>query len=281
MQIAEDGTFIRKIGKKGRGPGEWGYYAPRAIAVKNQSLLVLGPGRKTLFYHEAGQFIHSFKIKPYQIGGAGIPAYSFGFTHEEILIQAWPATRRLASLYDFSGEHKGYVGKILPVMPEYLKVNPAMNDTLWVRDKSHYYCLFVHRPILRKYDANHKKVAEFKVAGPEVDRYEEVFFKNKKDPNWTYPKPHFTDLKVFGGYLYLMCDGVLYQLDKQTGKVLTRTIFFGTGSLEHLNNKEHKLFFMFAAFFDSGKFVLGHRGLLPDHDLGTAVLPFPTRKQKK
>jgi hypothetical protein len=197
----------------------------------------------------------------------------FAFDNDRVLLQAHPSTGNLAYVYDYGGNLIKEVGKTFRVDRAYLAVNPALFSTMWDRDDEYWYCLFAYRPILRKYNKNFEKVAELFIDGPEIHAFEMRFAENKKDPNFSYPKPHFRDFEAFGAHVYLISDGTLYQINKKTGKTLSRTIFLGNP--QYINPEIHgkKLWFKDFAFLNDGTLVLAN-DLHFGHDLWTAKLPF-------
>jgi len=272
LQIKTDGSFVRRIGRGGQGPGEFGNYAPRSIAVDGPSLWALHSNGQRLFYFEKGEHVLDFRREHFQIAGAH-SVFSIAFNQEHVVAQVFPGTRHLAAVYRFGGEKVRYLGDILPIEPKFLEVNPALNDTMWEWDGEHWYCLFVHRPILRKYGKDWSLVAEFQPMGPDIEAFEEKYAEAKKDPMWTYPKPHFRDFDVHGDHVYLMNEGTLYQVDKHTGKTLSRMIFHGRGVPTVNPDYADKLYFETFTILDSGTIVLADIYAILEHDLFKAQLP--------
>jgi hypothetical protein len=64
-QFSNTGKFIRKIGKNGNGPGEYGnVFGFTVLPDKNEILLVAYPSKKILVYNiESGEFKRSFSVK--------------------------------------------------------------------------------------------------------------------------------------------------------------------------------------------------------------------------
>jgi hypothetical protein len=275
VQIKSDGTLVRKIGGKGQGPGELGYHGPISMAVEGQSAWIYRSDMRGLQFYDQGNFVTSIKIKGYQPGHGATPAYSFGFEQNRLLIQTHPRNRSLAMVYDYEGNLLQEVGKILPVEPEFLEVNPALNNTSWVRDGKSWWCLFIYRPILREYDSDFKLLREIILHGPEIEEKEEIFLENKIDPRWRpYPKWHFSDFKVFRNSIYILCEGVLYQVDKRSGVLKSRTVFFSNKKMLAVFDFP-RVSFQYLAFLDSGKVYLASSIFAFDYNgLWEADLPF-------
>ena len=273
IEIDRDGNFIRKFGKKGDGPGELGFHQGFAMAVNGPGVWFLRNDLTFLNYFEHGDHRAGFRPKSYQFKLSSSVAKRFAFDNKHVLLQAHPSTGRLAYVYDYGGNLIKKVGKTFRVDKAFLAVNPALFTTLWDKDDDHWYCLFAYRPILHKYNKNFEKVAEIFIEGPEVHAFEKRFAENEKDPNFTYPKPHFRDFAVFGDHVYLISDGTFYQIDKQTGETLSRTIFFGNPSFIDPEIHGKKLWFKDFAFLNDGTLFLSN-SLHFGHDLWVAKLPY-------
>jgi hypothetical protein len=272
LQFSRDGQFIRRIGKTGQGPGELGNHRSGAFAVKGETVWVRSSNR--LFLFQEGKYLHTVRIKSYQHAGSSAPSHSFSFSPDDLLVQVHPATRRLAAVYNMDGSIQKMIGELASQNPAYLQTNPALNFTLWTRDDDHYYCLFAYRPKVVVYNLEYEKIREWNITGPEITRLEEMFKRNEPDPNFTYPKPHFTDIKVYGDHLYLMCDGTLYQIDKVDGRTLSRSIFIGYEPIWKDRGKQSKLYYDHLAFLDDGTFFLSSGGEFYGAYLWRAELPF-------
>jgi len=275
LVIKSDGTFVRNIGRSGLGPGELGSYAPVSLSVSGPSTWILRDDLIGVNYYENGEFITSFKPKGYMVGRTSLPGFSFGFTQDGVLLQAPPRSRALAYFYGYDGEVKKKVGRILPVEKEFLRVNPALNSTSWIRDGNRWYCLFIYRPIIREFDSDFKLIREINFTGPEILEKEEKFFENKEDRNWRpFPKWHFSDFKIFKNSIYILCEGVLYQLDKKSGDLKSRTYFFLSKEMRAIIDIPRGVFH-YLAFTQDGKIFLAHSSLPFDRDgVWTANLPF-------
>jgi hypothetical protein len=276
LQIRTDGTFVRAIGKKGSGPGELGWHATWAIAAKGQGLWVLRDDLSLLNYYEKGKYEISFRPKGYQFRGARLPAYRFAFDNEHVVVPVHPSTGFLAYAYDYGGSVRKKVGQILRIDTKYLARNPGINSTIWANDGTQWYCLFVHRPIVRVFDKHFELKKEFTVQGPEIEVFEAAFRENEKDPDWTYPKPHFTDMKIRGKDLFLLCNGVLYQMNREDGEVLSRSYFYGDKAFQKFIGNQ-RAEFQFFALDGKQNIFLGMSHLLLEHDMAVARLPFQAR----
>jgi len=275
IQIAADGRFIRRIGRPGNGPGELGVHACAAMAVEGQSVWVLSAPANRLFYFESGDFMQSVKVDSYQFPDATWPA-NFAFNQDMVLLQVFPATRKLAAVYNYGGERLRYLGDILPIESEFLAVNRSLMNTTWDRSGDFWHCLFTYRPIWRVFNKDFEVVQEFHPQGPEIDAFEEKYLKKERDPNFDPPRPHFTDFKIVGDYGYFLSRGALYQLDLKTGETLNRAYFFGRAYQfeEYGVSPIERLHFDTFALLDSGMLVMAAGGEVFGHDLWRVQLPF-------
>lgn len=269
LHFKPDGTFVMSIGGKGQGPGELGYYAPRAAAVTENSVWILSTHGDYVNLYIDGEFVTGFKTWHYTGRGSTLPAYRFAFSESEVVLPTVPIQGHLARVYNFEGKTVADMGNELERDMEFLNVNPTLNNTFWQFDGTHWYSLFFYRPILRKYNRKFEQVAEFQLSGPEIERFEDTFFKNEPDPLWTYPKPHFTDFVVFKGYGFIFSDAVLYQVDLNDGTLKSRTLFIGKGGAVKFQNKG-RIYLHYLTFLDSGQLFLGHSSLYGEADVWLA-----------
>jgi hypothetical protein len=272
LQFSGEGHFIRRIGRKGQGPGELGNRRSGAMAVNGESVWIRTHLQMFLFHK--GDFLHSFRFNSYQHTGSSGASRAFTFSPDHLIVQAHPSSRNIASVFNYDGSTHKMIGELASANPVYLKTNPALNFTVWTRDEDHYYCLFVYRPMIVVYNRDFEKVKELKLRGPEISAFEEKFLRNEPDPHFDYPKPHFTDIKTFRGHLYVMCDGMLYQLDKEDGQTLSRSIFIGNEAIWKERGEKRKLYYYHMAFLDDGTFFLCSSSEFYDAFLWKADLPF-------
>ncbi|MDJ0837512.1 MAG: hypothetical protein QNK37_13420 [Acidobacteriota bacterium] len=206
--------------------------------------------------------------------GSYVSPFAFNDTH--ILLPVYPRTGRLAALYDHKGKVEQFVGEIFPIDKEMLREIPALNDTLWAGDDSGWYCLFRYRPFIYRFDKNLKKVAAYRLSGPEIDACEYDLFEEEIPKNRSTRPEHFTDFKLHGEYLYLLCRGVLYQIDKHTGHWRNRVSFYGKGAdFEETGlSPTERLNMTYMAFLDDGTMITAPPALMWNHDLWTVRLPF-------
>jgi len=275
LVVNADGKLLQMIGGRGGGPGEF-RRGPLAMAVDGPALWALSDYGKRANYFENGEHILDFPIRTYNVDVVGPASKSFAFTNQFVLIPAHPSTKRLAALYGYDGELKRHVGDILPINRKELRKNPALNDTLWLRDdQGFWYALFKYRPLMFKFDQAWNQVAAFALAGPEIERRNDEFEVFKPKRKYQRPLYHFTDFKYFRGKLYALSVRALYQFDRKSGRTLGRTYFFGDGApFAELNLEGEPLALMHIAFLEDGTAVLGHSAMPWGHDLWKANLPF-------
>ena len=256
---------VRRIGRNGDGPGEFGGGHPRALSSGVGSMWVLDHKLRVSYFTD-DVFHTSFKVKSYQIAADSYPKYAFAHNESFVVIPAFPASGFLANVYDYSGQVVEKVGGRLPVDTEMLQWNPAVNNTIWRFLDGKWYCLFTYRPTIRIFSDQFELIKELQVIGPEVDIYEERFHRMAPDPNFPEVRPHFTDFQVTNTNIYLMCNGVLYRMDHE-GKVESRTGFFGNEEIVSEIGFKPRVEFTHAIVMKSGRVYLGVYGNYFDHDL--------------
>ncbi len=270
--VDRTGKFVRVIGGRGGGPGEF-KHSVTAFAIDGPALWAVGDRGHRAAYFEQGEPLVDFRLKGYNVDAIGPDARPFGFTNEYVLIQAHPVTRHLAAVYGYDGELKRFVGDIAPIDLAVLRKNPAFNDTFWKYDRARWYCLFKYRPVLQVYDQSFNQLADFELQGPEIEHRNEAFENFKKERPSQMPIYHFTDLKVFRGKVFAISPPALYQIDPETGETLSRTYFYGKGpNFARVAGMPLTMFHM--AFLNDGTVVLGHPALPWEHDLWKVRLPF-------
>ena len=216
LQIKPDGSFVRKIGKAGNGPGELGEHDSAALAVRNQSVWIKGING-FLNYYEKGEYVTGFKPKETQFKKIRA-SYQFAFNNDVIVYQVFPGSSgKLANVYNYGGDVVKMVGDILPIDDKYLRVNPALNNTMWHADDTYFYCMFFYRPFIRVFSQDTLKLErEITLHGPEVDMFEEKYLEAEKETRFRYPPPHV-----------LLCDSTFYKIELKTGELKNRAYFWG------------------------------------------------------
>jgi len=257
---------ILRFAGPGQGPGELGKYSAGGLSVNGNSVWALNDRRNIANFYVNGQFQTAFRLKDYQLRPLEWVKWSFAHNDQLVLVPAHPRTGHLARVYDYAGQETAMVGRILPIEPEMLEYNAMVNATIWQYREGKWYCLFAYRPIIRIYNAEFELEREILVVGEEVDLFEEPFHKREIPEGFDRPRPHFTDFQVTEKCLYLMCHGVLYQLD-HTGKVLSRTGFWANDAIMEELGWRPRVEFCFAAVMKNGRVYLGARGNYMEHDL--------------
>lgn len=271
LQVSGEVRFIRRFGRKGRGPGELGSFGLTSISVR-EGRFWLVDGQLRAHYFEGGEFQLSWKLESYYIRPSISGAHTMAFDRDHVVIPVHPSTGHLAAVYNYGGERVRYLGRILPIDHELLMKNRGLNDTHWAHDGQFWYCLFRFWPRLLVFDAQFRQIREFEVSGPEVAIRQGMFF-GDIEPNYKgFIPPFFKDFKVLGEHLYFLCHDALYQLDKSTLQTLKRYKFFGT-TADFRRARNYDLHPEFFAVLRSGKVLLGWGIALYDHDLLIGDLP--------
>lgn len=262
---------VVRLGGKGGGPGELGISHPSALSASDRFLWVLDTYQKRLTLFSDGKYQTDFKTKGYQIRRGVFVKYAFAHNDQFVVLPAHPGSRKLANVYDYSGEVVAKMGDILPIDPEMLDYNPAVNNTIWRYQNSKWYCLFVFRPTIRIFNQQFQLERELLIVGEEVDYFEEFFHKRHYREGVPSADPHFTDFQVTEKHIYALCKGVLYQMTHD-GKVITRTGFFASDEIAARVGHRPRVHFNDAIVIGN-RVYLGSRGHYQDHDLWYADLP--------
>lgn len=272
LQIDIQTNEVSKIGGKGHGPGELGNSFPWALSLNRNSMWVLNTSKTRASLFKNGAFHTSFRVKSYQLVKSYQPKFSFAHNELFVVLPAHPASRHLANVYDYSGEVVTKMGDILPIDPEQLKWNPALNNTMWQFHAGKWYCLFMYRPIIRIFNDQFQLEKEILIMGPEVDIYEERFHKLEVNPMIADVLPHFTDFQVTRTHIYAMCHGVLYRMTHQ-GKVISRTGFYANKEVQDQLGYQPRIHFEHVVILRDKFVYLGSQGSpYFDHDLWYANL---------
>jgi len=272
LLINPKSLVIRKIGGRGGGPGEFGVSHPWGVSSYNGSLWVLNHHREkvSLFVNES--FQTSFKNRQYQLLAGPYMKYAFAHNDLFVVIPDYPASGHLANVYDYAGEIQMKVGEILPIDPEVLTYNPALNNTIWRYHAGKWFCLFVYRPTIKVFNDQFKLEREVTIVGEEVDLFEEKFHNQEKDKSHSEIPPHFTDFQVTGDRIYVLCYAVLYEMDHQ-GKVLSRTGFYANDEAVERFGFRPRVHFNHAVVMENRRVYLGLWGAYLEHDLWYTDLP--------
>lgn len=110
--FSKDGKFIKKLGSKGEGPGE--YRSPTRLQVdKSGNIYVFDASSyKIIVYDSVGEFIRSFLIR-------GYPSRLFSGSNKLYIQKFEPGDGNTIDVYDFRGEH---LKSFSPLPKEYEEV---------------------------------------------------------------------------------------------------------------------------------------------------------------
>jgi len=264
---------IQRVGGKGLGPGELGGSHPYGVSKCDRYLWVLDHNRKRLTLFAGGVYQTDFQTEGYQLLTGASVKYSIAHNDMFVVVPAYPASGYLAKVYDFAGNVVAKMGEILPIEPDLLEYNPALNNTVWRYLDNKWYCLFMFRPYFRIYNNQFELEHEVQIIGQEVDYFEERFQKREKDPAQARVQPFFTDFQVTSKNLFVMCYGVLYQMDHK-GKLLSKTEFYTDDETVALLGYRPRVHFNHAVVSPEGRVYLGMFGTYHDHDLWYVDAPY-------
>jgi len=123
VKFDRDGKFILRFGKKGQGPGEFGF--PESMVLdSDRNIYVLSSG-KVLVFDENGKYLQSF---PYNFYGIDI-----ALDNEENLIVLGPRDDGIFHVYDRKGNYLYSYGSGFKVPDEFAKFKQARFSKLPIR----------------------------------------------------------------------------------------------------------------------------------------------------
>jgi len=123
VKFDRDGKFILRFGKKGQGPGEFGF--PESMVLdSDRNIYVLSSG-KVLVFDENGKYLQSF---PYNFYGIDIT-----LDNEENLIVLGPRDDGIFHVYDRKGNYLYSYGSGFKVPGEFAKFKQARFSKLPIR----------------------------------------------------------------------------------------------------------------------------------------------------
>jgi len=137
--------FIKKIGRKGEGPGE--FLFPSKIAInKNMIIIHDNQNMRIQFLNINGEYLYSFKV----LNGP----QSFTFSEDEIFMDITSESKRfkkIISVFDYKGRLKRQFGEYLAFSPN---LASSMSDSFIKYYNNKIYVAFMFYPILRIYNKN-------------------------------------------------------------------------------------------------------------------------------
>ena len=123
VKFDRDGKFILRFGKKGQGPGEFGF--PESMVLdSDRNIYVLSSG-KVLVFDENGKYLQSF---PYNFYGIDI-----ALDNEENLILLGPRDDSIFHVYNRKGNYLYSYGSGFKVPDEFAKFKQARFSKLPIR----------------------------------------------------------------------------------------------------------------------------------------------------
>lgn len=123
VKFDRDGKFVLKFGKKGQGPGEFGF--PECMVLDSERKIYVISSRKVLVFDEDGKYLQSF---PYNFYGIDI-----ALDNEKNLILLGPRDDGIFHVYDRKGNYLYSYGSGFKVPDEFAKFKQARFSKLPIR----------------------------------------------------------------------------------------------------------------------------------------------------
>lgn len=206
--------------------------------------------------------------------------YSIGFSGNRIVLPALPKTRQLAIVHDSDGLVLQKIASPLSFHEHLDWPTEELQTTLWVKEGPFWYAVFKYRLVILKYDDQFQLLRQFDVVGDEVNECEARLYSPRKEDRQKFQQlpPHFTDVRVIGKHIYLMCRGALYQIDSHSGETMNKYFFFGTGEDFAQIPPGMRLTLPSFVILNDGTLILAHPAMLWNHDLWIADLKLPINR---
>ncbi len=221
-EFSVDGYWVRNIGGRGQGPGEFGFLGPSSIAAEGEFLWVFHGNYLSLF--RDGTF-----EKSHNLGRTFPQAHSYtsncmGLFSDKLFLTRQEKTKKWIGLQvQWQGKEPVF-SKFTEWTTEDIQGPTKAGSVAWAADADGVYQLFLFQPKIRAFTTSLNLRNNFSISGPEIAMCEANL--NKFDPTkHPPPLPHFSDFQAFGPHLFVMCRNALYQIDKESGRV-QRIIYF-------------------------------------------------------
>lgn len=230
-------NILSEFGQKGQGPGEFNIIGD--INIFNNNLYVYDMfNMRIQIFDENGKYISVIRPKEtmFKVKALDFEKRIYTYLYKpETLYTVYNSDNKV--LESFGKLHKSYQSKM---------VQYTLNDYYTKIDKNNnIYCVFIHYPILRKYDSNFKLVFEINYKNLDevknaLDRYErnkEKTLKYKNLPPEVYEasreaKYISNAMSIDNKYIYILFENnSIVIFDKNNGRIVKRL---------HLNCKNSK-----------------------------------------
>ena len=186
--FSPDGKYIKTIGAKGSGPGEFQMISSLALTKDGKLVVTDQSANRTSFFDSSGRFLKSFQWHKGQYNFILIKGSSYVYGE-----RAYSGTRQFGFFYvkeiDFDGKEIGFYGEFTMVEPLIVRHSdggitytglPVSRRSIFIGDKDRewfYHCLN-NKYIIEVYDASGKLFRK-------IDRpYEPVPFTKKDEDKY-------------------------------------------------------------------------------------------------
>lgn len=197
--------YIKQIGNKGRGPGE--FILPASFEVFKELVYVADAANYRFdIISTEGKYIHSFRPK-YPI----FQNFTFCIDSKGNLLINHPMSEKLITVYNNFGEIVNAFGELVDEKDPRLKI--TINSAhIAVDEYDNIYISFIMLPILRKYDKTGKLLWEKDLTNyPEIrEMYDFIIKKRENNPDQKYNIFYLSkDVYYQSPYIYILFQGVI------------------------------------------------------------------------
>ena len=260
---------ITTMGRTGKGPGEFPGGISGMAVQGNRVWLVHGYPQELISYFQNGRFIRQIKIRNPGVSDSG-HTRTFATNGRELLLSVHPASSHLGQHIRLMDDKITFLGELLfdRNQLEVVKKIPAINESMWVNDGEYWYCTFPYYPMIQKYDHNLKLIHAWPIEHKlQQNKFADLLEWEPQAKN-NVAIAYIHDLKLFGGHLYVLSGQYLYQLDKESGQLISLSHF----KMPSKRDSFRPAFKSFA-FLEDGTLFITHYAQLWDHDMWMAENP--------
>jgi len=238
FELDQDGRKVQIYGKPGQAPSFLRRIVGSAVAPE---LVWILDGRARLHCYErgTGDYLYSANLRIssgsfhtiYTRKAAANPLIHHD--HRLLLpIFLGGENNTIATLVDEQGQLIQHIND-----PDFLEIHdrdlPGWRRTIWVHDKGFWYCAYMYRHRILKFDKNFNKMYDVVIRNFATDRYDDWV------SDATSMTPFYWDMDHSESSLFLIAQDGVDQIDKNTGRFLRKIVFRYFTDLVHDGELRH------------------------------------------